>query len=83
MENQFLIILSILYAGAAWSLLGNRKMPRQVVWMLTIPLMLEAVFYFAALFVTMPHWAVATGQSLYLIAIIIIEFFQRRDEKRQ
>jgi hypothetical protein len=83
MENQFLIVLSILYAGAAWGLLGNRKMPRQVVWMLTIPLILESIFYFAALFFDMPHWAVATGQSLFLFAIIIIEFFARRDEKRQ
>jgi hypothetical protein len=83
MENYLLAILAVLYAGAAWSLLGNRKMPRHIIWMLTIPLMLEALFYFAALFVDMPHWAVATGQSLYLIAIIVIEFFQRRDEKRQ
>jgi hypothetical protein len=83
MEDYLLVILSVLYASAAWSLLGNRKMPRHIIWMLVIPLMLEAVFYFAALFMIMPHWAVATGQSLYLIAIVIIEFFQRRDEKRQ
>jgi hypothetical protein len=83
MENYLLIILSVLYAGAAWSLLMNRKMPRHIIWMLVIPLMLEAAFYFFALFLEMPHWAVATGQSLYLIAIIIIEFFARRDEKRQ
>lgn len=82
MENSLLMILSILYAGAAWSLLGNRKMPRHIVWMLVIPLVLEALFYFFALFLEMPHWAVAAGQSLYLIAIIMIEFFQRRDAKR-
>lgn len=82
MENYLMIILSMLYAGAAWSLLGNRKMPRQVVWMLTIPLILESIFYLAALFFDMPHWAVASGQSLFLIAIITIEFFQRRDARK-
>lgn len=82
MERFLLVILSALYALAAWAMWTDRSMRREVVAMLTIPLALSALFYLAAIVMPMPHWAVAASQSLYLLAIILIQGFTRKDNRK-
>lgn len=78
----YFIILSVLYGLAAILLLTNKRMSRGILLMLVSPLAATSVLYAFAIFVDVPHWSFILGQACYLLAIIVISIFERRDLNR-
>lgn len=77
----YFINLSILYGLAALLLYKNQRMPRGIVLMLASPLLAASALYALAIFVAVPHWSFIMAQSCFLISIIIISIFERRDRR--
>jgi hypothetical protein len=83
MEDQYLIMLSVLYGAAGISLASGKFMNRCITIFLSTPLFALCFFYASSLFWTVDHWIVALAQSSYLIAIILVAIFTAKDRRRE